>query len=67
MVDVTTIIAVIGAVVTAASAFCAATPTPDPNTTWGKIYSVIEFLGLLVGKAKQLGYVKDVPPAPPAS
>lgn len=46
---------VVASVITLASAVCAATPTPDPNTTWGKVYRAIEFLGLIVGKAKEQG------------
>ena len=38
---------------TIAKAFCAATSTPDPKTTWGKLYNLIEILALTVGKAKQ--------------
>lgn len=57
------------ATVTAASAFCAATPTPPPNTVLGRVYRVVETLALLVGKAKQMGLVADsspvsTPPAP---
>ena len=56
------VVAIAGAVVTVASAFCAATPTPDPKTPLGKIYRGIEIAGLLVGKAKEAGFV----PADPA-
>lgn len=52
------------AVVTAASAFCAATPTPAPNTAWGRLYRGIEAAALLVGKAKQIGLVPPASPAP---
>ena len=51
------------AVVTAASAFCALTPTPDPTTAWGAVYRYIEIAGVLVGKAKEIGVV----PADPAA
>ena len=40
------------AVITVAGAFCAATPTPDYNTKWGKLYRLIEILALNFGKAK---------------
>lgn len=49
-------------VISVASGVCAATPTPDPNTAWGKVYRAIEFLGLLVGKAKEEGLI---PPREP--
>ena len=37
----------------AASIVVAATPTPRDNQILGKIYKVIEFFALAVGKAKQ--------------
>jgi hypothetical protein len=43
------------AVVTLASTICAATPTPQPGTAWSKIYKVIEFLAINIGKAKDKG------------
>lgn len=46
---------VVTAVVALASAICALTPTPPPNTVWGKVYKVIEFLAINIGKAKQPG------------
>lgn len=42
-------------IVTIASAICAATPTPDPNTKLGKLYKIIEFLAFNFGKAKDKG------------
>ena len=42
------------AVVTLASTVAALTPTPKPGSIWAKIYSVIDFLALNVGKAKQI-------------
>jgi hypothetical protein len=41
--------------ISSASAWCAAVPTPPPNTPWGKIYRGIEYAGFLIGKAKQVG------------
>ena len=38
---------------TMAKAFCAATETPAANTTWGKIYRLIEVVALTIGKTKQ--------------
>lgn len=35
-----------------ASAIAAATPTPKEGTLWAKIYSVIDWAALNVGKAK---------------
>lgn len=51
------------AVVTVASAVCAVTPTPDPATWWGKAYRVIEYLGMVVGKAKHDGSLPATPQA----
>ena len=50
---------IVCAIVTAASSFCAATPTPDPNTVWGKVYVWIERAGLLVAKAKEQHLVPE--------
>ena len=49
--------------VTAASAICAVTPTPDPMTPRGKLYRWIEMAGLVTKRAKELGFV----PADPAA
>lgn len=43
------------AVVALASAIAATTPTPKPGSTWAKVYAVIDFLALNIGKAKQPG------------
>lgn len=43
------------AVVTLASTIAAVTPTPKPGSVWAKVYSVIDFLALNIGKAKQTG------------
>jgi hypothetical protein len=37
----------------AASIIVAATPTPKDNHILGKVYKVIEFFALTIGKAKQ--------------
>lgn len=50
---------VVTAVVALASAIAAITPTPKPGTTLAKIYSVLDFLALNIGKAKDKG------PTPP--
>ena len=42
----------VAAVIAAAAAFCAATSTPEPGTWKAKIYGVVEFLALNIGKAK---------------
>lgn len=47
--------AVATAVVTAASAIAAATPTPKDDRWFAKIYRVIDWLALNVGKAKDNG------------
>lgn len=41
------------AVVAAASAICAMTPTPKDDSIVAKVYKVIEWLALNVGKAKK--------------
>lgn len=46
------IIATLTAVVAAASALCALTPTPKDDTIIRKVYKVVEWLALNVGKAK---------------
>ena len=43
----------VAAVIAAAAAFCAATSTPKPGTWKARIYGVIEFLALNIGKAKE--------------
>jgi len=43
---------VVTAVVTLASAICALTPTPAADTWQGKVYNVVEFLAINIGKAK---------------
>lgn len=43
----------------AASAIAAVTPTPSPNSPWGKLYKVLDVLALNVLHAKDTG----VPPA----
>jgi hypothetical protein len=42
----------IAAVIAGAAAFCAATPTPEKGSWKAKIYGVVEFLALNIGKAK---------------
>tara|TARA_R110001599_G_scaffold205336_1_gene402576 strand:+ start:703 stop:894 length:192 start_codon:yes stop_codon:yes gene_type:complete len=43
---------VVAAVIAGAAAFCAATPTPVKGTWKSKVYAVVEFLALNIGKAK---------------
>ena len=43
---------VVAAVIAGAAAFCAATPTPAKGSWVSKLYAVVEFLALNVGKAK---------------
>lgn len=44
---------VVTAAIALASAVAAATPTPKEGTIWSKIYSVIDWAALNIGKAKQ--------------
>ena len=43
---------VVAAVIAGAAAFCAATPTPAKGSLTSKVYAVVEFLALNIGKAK---------------
>ena len=43
---------VVAAIIAGAAAFCAATPTPTKGTLTSKVYAVVEFLALNIGKAK---------------
>jgi len=38
-----------------AGQFCALTPTPSPDTPWGRVYRVLEVIGGIWGRAKQSG------------
>ena len=46
---------VVTSVVAAASAIAAVTPTPKPGSRWSKLYKLIDFAALNVGKAKDTG------------
>jgi hypothetical protein len=49
------IIGALTSIVTGASALAALTPTPKDDTFIGKLYKVIDFLALNIGKAKDSG------------
>ena len=49
---------IVTAVIALASAIAAATPTPKPGTVLAKLYAVIDFLALNIGKAKDDGTKK---------
>lgn len=49
------IIEALTAIVTGASALAALTPTPKDDTFMGKLYKVVDFLALNLGKAKDKG------------
>jgi hypothetical protein len=53
----------VAAIVLAASAFAAATPTPKKGGWLSKIYWVVDFLAVNIGKAKDKG--EDAPESPP--
>jgi hypothetical protein len=46
---------ILTAVVTLASAIAAITPTPAPGTFLAKLYALIDFTALNIGKAKDKG------------
>jgi len=46
---------VVAAVISLASAIAAITPTPKPGTPLAKVYGIIDFLALNIGKAKDTG------------
>jgi hypothetical protein len=47
--------AVAASVIALASAVASVTPTPKPGTFLAKVYAVIDFLALNIGKAKDKG------------
>ncbi len=49
----------VAAIIAAAAAFCAATPTPKEGTWVSKVYKAIEFLALNIGKAKAKAVVEE--------
>jgi hypothetical protein len=49
----------VAAIIAAAAAFCAATPTPKEGTWVSKVYKAVEFLAFNIGKAKAEAAVKD--------
>lgn len=49
------LILVLGAVVGLASAICALTPTPKEGSITAKLYKLVEWAALNVGKAKDKG------------
>ena len=49
------IVGALTSIVTGASALAALTPTPKDDSIIGKIYKVIDFLALNIGKAKDKG------------
>ncbi len=53
-------------IVTAAAALAAATPTPDPNTPWGKLYKVLDIFALNFLHAKDSGAVASQPASTPS-
>lgn len=46
---------VVASIVATASAIAAVTPTPKPGSRWSKLYQIIDFAALNIGKAKQTG------------
>jgi hypothetical protein len=46
---------IVTAVIALASAVAAFTPTPEAGSTLAKVYAVIDFLALNIGKAKDKG------------
>lgn len=48
-------LSILTAVIALASAIAAATPTPAPGTFLAKLYAIIDFAALNIGKAKDKG------------
>ena len=46
---------VLTAAIALASAITAATPTPKKGTIWSKIYSLVDWAAINIGKAKDKG------------
>lgn len=51
--NIDTILATITAIVAAASSVAALTPTPKDDALFGKVYKIVDWLALNVGKAKE--------------
>ena len=51
--NIDTILATITAIVAAASSVAALTPTPKDDDLFGKIFKIVDWLALNVGKAKE--------------
>ena len=51
----TELVSIATGVVTVASAIAALTPTPKDNTVVGKLYKILDWFALNVGKAKDTG------------
>ena len=51
--NIDTILATITAIVAAASSVAALTPTPKDDAFFGKVYKIVDWLALNVGKAKE--------------
>jgi len=49
------ILTTVTGIVTVTSLIVAGTKTPEPDSVMGKIYKVLEFLSLTIGKAKDSG------------
>jgi hypothetical protein len=49
---------VVTATVALASAIAAVTPTPKPTSKLAKVYKIVDFLALNIGKAKDTGVKK---------
>lgn len=49
------LISILTGIVAVASAIAALTPTPKDDSIVGKVYKVVDFLALNVGKAKDKG------------
>lgn len=54
-------VAIVTAVIALCSAIAAVTPTPKEGTVLSKIYKVIDFLALNIGKSKETGKAEEAP------
>lgn len=55
MENIDSVVSILGSIVILCSIIVAGTKTPNPDTVLGKMYKLVEFLALVVGKSKESG------------